>query len=154
MAQQHRVVIVGGGFAGLNAAKALKRAPVSVTLIDRRNYHLFQPLLYQVATGGLSPADIATPIRALLSKQKNAQVFLGEVDRIDAEARQVCFVDGSRQGYDTLIIATGATHSYFGNDAWAEAAPGLKTLDDAVQIRRRILRARSSWIASIARYSS
>lgn len=111
----HHVVIVGGGFAGLNAAKVLKRAPVSVTLIDRRNHHLFQPPLYQVATGGLSPADIATPIRALLSKQKNARVILGEVDRIDVAARQVCLADGARQGYDTLIVATGATHSYFGN---------------------------------------
>ena len=138
MSEEHHVVIVGGGFAGLNAAKALKRARSRVTLIDRQNYHLFQPLLYQVATGGLSPADIATPIRALLRGQKNAQVILGEVDWIDIAARRVLLGDGEEVEYDTLILATGARHSYFGREEWAEAAPGLKTIEDAIEIRRRI----------------
>ena len=124
MRGEHHVVTVGGGFAGLNAAKALKRAPVRVTLIDRRNHHLFRPLLYQVATGGLSPADIATPIRALLSKQKNVQVILGEVDRSDVDARQVCLADGARRDYDTLIVATGA----------GPRRPGNLELGDAAQV--------------------
>ena len=138
MKGDHHVVIVGGGFAGLNAAKALNRAPASVTLVDRRNHHVFQPLLYQVATGGLSPADIATPIRALLRKQKNVQVILGEVASIDISAKRVLMSDGHQVDYDTLVLATGATHSYFGREDWADTAPGLKTLEDATEIRRRI----------------
>lgn len=138
MSGGHHVVIVGGGFAGLNAAKALSRAPARVTLIDRRNHHLFQPLLYQVATGGLSPADIATPIRALMRGQKNARVILGEVVEVHVDPGQVVLSDGDKIDYDTLVLATGARHSYFGKEEWAEAAPGLKTLEDAAEIRRRI----------------
>ena len=134
----HQIVIVGGGFAGLNAAKALSRAPARVTLIDRRNHHLFQPLLYQVATGGLSPADISTPIRALLRGQENARVILGEVVEVDVVTRQVMLSDGDKIDYDTLVLATGVRHSYFGKDEWAEAAPGLKTIEEATEIRRRI----------------
>jgi len=133
------VVIVGGGFAGLNAARALRKAPVQVTLIDKRNFHLFQPLLYQVASGGLSPADISTPIRALLRKQRNARVLLGEVTSVDVASRQVQLVDGERISYDTLVLATGASHSYFGHDEWADVAPALKTIEDATEIRKRIL---------------
>ena len=139
MSKQHHVVIVGGGFAGLNAARALKDAPVRVTLIDRRNYHLFQPLLYQVATGGLSPADISTPIRALLRKQENAQVILAEVESIDVANRSVVLFDGKQVNYDTLVLATGARPSYFGRDEWAKDAPALKAIEDATEIRRRIL---------------
>ncbi len=139
MNEKHRVVIVGGGFAGLNAAKALHKAPVEITLIDRKNYYLFQPLLYQVATGGLSPADISTPIRGLLHKQKNARVVLGEVDSVDVTGHALLLSDGERLEYDTLVLAAGSSHSYFGNDRWAKAAPGLKTLDDATEVRRRIL---------------
>lgn len=135
----HRVVIVGGGFAGLSAAKALKKAPVDVTLIDRKNYHLFQPLLYQVAIGGLSPADISIPIRGLLRNQKNARVILGEVESVNPADRTLKLSDGEKVDYDTLLLATGSSHSYFGNDRWSGAAPGLKTLDDATEIRRRIL---------------
>src|SRR3954464_2290970 len=119
----HRVVIVGGGFGGLYAARTLGRAPVSVTVIDRRNFHLFQPLLYQVATGALSPGEIASPLRYVLNKQKNANVMLGEVVDIDAAAHYVELSDGSRVGYDTLILATGSTHHYFGHPEWAEFAP-------------------------------
>ena len=136
----HRVVIVGGGFGGLSAAKALRRAPVDVTLIDRRNFHLFQPLLYQVATGALSPADISAPLRSVLRRQRNTRVLLDEVVGIDARARRVRLTQGTCD-YDTLIVATGAHHQYFGNDAWAEHAPGLKTVEDATQMRSRILRA-------------
>lgn len=139
MSEKHRIVIVGGGFAGINAAKALKKAPVEVTLIDRKNYYLFQPLLYQVAPGGLSPADISTPIRGLLRKQKNAHVVLGEVISVDAAGRSLLLSDGERVKYDTLVLAAGSGHSYFGNDGWAQAAPGLKTLDDATEVRGRIL---------------
>jgi NADH dehydrogenase len=139
MAQTHRVVIIGGGFAGLNAARRLRKAAVEVTLIDRKNHHLFQPLLYQVATAGLSPGDIAEPIRGILRKQKNARVRLGEVVGIDVEAREVALADGAKVGYDTLLIATGATHNYFGHPEWEAHAPGLKTLDDAISIRRRFL---------------
>ena len=135
---QHRVVIVGAGFAGLKAAAAFKRAPVEVTVIDRRNHHLFQPLLYQVATGALSPADISAPIRGLLSNQKNCRVILGEVSGFDVPRRHVLLDDG-QVPYETLIVATGASHSYFGHDEWAEFAPGLKTLEDATTIRRRLL---------------
>ncbi|MBD2214846.1 NAD(P)/FAD-dependent oxidoreductase [Nostoc linckia FACHB-104] len=136
----HEVVIVGGGFGGLYAAKALAKAPVNVTLIDKRNFHLFQPLLYQVATGTLSPADISSPLRSVLSKSKNTQVLLGSVDDIDPQAQKV-LVDGEAIPYDTLIVATGAKHSYFGKDDWEEFAPGLKTVEDAVEMRRRIFKA-------------
>jgi NADH dehydrogenase len=135
---QHKVVIIGGGFAGLAAAKALKKADAQVTLIDRRNHHVFQPLLYQVATGGLSPADISAPIRGMLSRQKNARVLLGEVTGIDAGRKELSTTTGVVQ-YDTLIVATGASHSYFGHDQWAEHAPGLKTIEDATSIRRKVL---------------
>ncbi len=137
--KRQSVVIVGGGFAGLNAANQLRKAPADVTVIDRRNHHLFQPLLYQVATGSLSPADISAPIRALLKSQANARVILGEVERIDAADRAVELIDGGRLPYDTLVIASGSGHSYFGRDDWAQAAPALKTLEDAIEIRRRIL---------------
>lgn len=136
----HQVVIVGGGFGGLYAAKALAKAAVNVTLIDKRNFHLFQPLLYQVATGTLSPADISSPLRSVLSKSKNTKVLLGSVDDIDAEAQKV-LVGGEAIAYDTLIVATGAKHSYFGKDDWEEFAPGLKTVEDAIQMRRRIFTA-------------
>src|SRR6186713_3099367 len=138
--QPHHVVIVGGGFAGLYAAKNLARnRSVAVTLVDRRNFHLFQPLLYQVATGALSPGEIAQPLRSIFRKQRNTTVLLGEAVRIDPEAREVVLSDGGPIGYDTLIVATGARHSYFGHDEWASFAPGLKTIDDAIEIRRRIL---------------
>src|SRR5262249_31348288 len=116
----------------------LRRTPVRLTLIDRRNFHLFQPLLYQVATGGLSPANIASPLRSLLERQKNAQVLLGEVVAVDAANRQVVLQDGDRIRYDTLIIAAGARHHYFGHSEWEGLAPGLKTIEDATDIRRRI----------------
>ncbi|BAB73084.1 NAD(P)/FAD-dependent oxidoreductase [Anabaena sp. FACHB-709] len=136
----HKVVIVGGGFGGLYAAKALAKAKVDVTLIDKRNFHLFQPLLYQVATGTLSPADISSPLRAVLSKSKNTQVLLGEVNDIDPEAQELVMGD-EKIPYDTLIVATGAKHSYFGKDNWEEFAPGLKTVEDAIEMRRRIFTA-------------
>jgi len=135
-----RVVIVGAGFAGLTAAKRLGKAAVRLTVIDRRNYHLFQPLLYQVATAGLSPADIATPIRSILSNQRNTTVLLGKVTGIDKDARAV-ELDDRRIPYDILIVATGARHAYFGRDDWERVAPGLKKIDDATDIRRRILMA-------------
>lgn len=138
---RHRVVIVGAGFAGLSAAKALKDAPVEVTLVDRHNYHLFQPLLYQVATAALSPADIAWPVRSILKAQKNVRVLLNRVTGIDGRGKRVLLASGAALAYDTLILATGAQHSYFGRDAWAGTAPGLKTIDDATEIRRRILSA-------------
>jgi len=134
-----RVVIVGGGFAGLNAAMALKGAHADVTLVDRRNFHLFQPLLYQVATAGLSPADIASPLRHVLRKQKNCRVVLAEPRAVDLAKRHVIFEDGVVIEYDWLILAAGATHSYFGHDEWEQIAPGLKTVEDATEIRRRIL---------------
>ncbi len=134
-----RVVIVGGGFAGLNATKALADAPVDITLIDRRNHHLFAPLLYQVATAQLSPANIAQPIRGVLGRQKNLDVMLAEVVGVDVDARRVRLATGGHVDYDYLILAVGATHSYFGNDQWAPMAPGLKTIEDALTIRRRIL---------------
>jgi NADH dehydrogenase len=134
-----RVVIIGCGFGGLEAARALRSAPVDVTLVDRTNHHLFQPLLYQVATAGLSAPAIAAPIRHLFRRQRNATVLLGEVVRIDVQARAVCLKDGLALPYDHLIVAAGAAHSYFGNDQWAPYAPGLKTLDDAFDIRGRIL---------------
>ncbi len=135
-----RVVIVGAGFGGIACARALRHAPASITLIDRQNYHLFQPLLYQVATAGLSPADIAIPIRAIFRDQFNAKVLLATVTGIDTERREV-LADGLKLPYDHLVIATGATHSYFGRDAWAPFAPGLKRVDDATLVRRRILEA-------------
>ncbi|MBW4684753.1 MAG: NAD(P)/FAD-dependent oxidoreductase [Komarekiella atlantica HA4396-MV6] len=133
----HQVVIVGGGFGGLYAAKALNTANVNVTLIDKRNFHLFQPLLYQVATGTLSPSDISAPLRSVFSKSKNTKVLLGEVNDIDPKAQQVILGDEVVH-YDTLIVATGANHSYFGKDNWKEVAPGLKTVEDAIEMRRRI----------------
>ncbi len=133
------VVILGCGFGGLEAAKALARAPVRVTVIDRCNHHLFQPLLYQVATAGLSAPSIAAPIRHIFRKQRNLTVLMGEAGGIDVARREVLLNDGAQISYDYLIVATGATHSYFGNDAWAVHAPGLKTLEDAFEIRKRIL---------------
>ena len=139
MDRVHEVVIIGGGFAGLNAALQLKKAKARITLIDRRNHHLFQPLLYQVATGGLSPADISAPIRALLAKQKNTRVLLGNVVNIEPQTREVHLESGQSISYDSLILATGANHAYFGNDQWEADAPGLKTLEDATRIRHKIL---------------
>jgi len=132
------VVIIGGGFGGLTAAQALAGAPVQVTLLDRRNHHVFQPLLYQVATAGLSATDIAAPLRHILRRASNVTVLLADVVRVDTEARKVVLADGE-VGYDFLVLATGATHSYFGHDDWAFHAPGLKTLEDALFIRRRTL---------------
>jgi len=134
---EHRLVIIGGGFGGLYAAQSLKNAALEVTLIDRRNFHLFQPLLYQVATGWLSPANIASTLRAVLKRQKNARVLLGEAIDIDVNKRQVMLANG-RVDYDTLIVATGSRHHYFGNDHWEALAPGLKTIEDATEMRRRI----------------
>ena len=137
---RHRVVIVGGGFAGLYAAKQLGIDPeVALTVVDRRNFHLFQPMLYQVATGALSPGEIAQPLRSVLRKQRNTTVILGEAVGLDPERREVLLSDGGPIAYDTLIVAAGAHHTYFGRDDWAEVAPGLKTLEDATEIRRRIL---------------
>lgn len=133
-----RLIIIGGGFAGLTLARALKSAPLDITLVDRRNHHLFQPLLYQVATASLSPADIAWPIRKVLSHQKNATVLLGEAVRIDAARRVVVLTDGELP-YDLLALCAGVSHSYFGHEQWASLAPGLKSIEDAVEIRRRFL---------------
>ena len=133
-----RVVIIGGGFGGLEAAKALGKVDVRVTLLDRNNHHLFQPLLYQVATAALSPADIAEPLRHILRKQENAEVILGEAERIDVHRKKVVLTDGELD-YDFLIVAAGARHSYFGHEEWEKFAPGLKSLDDALEIRRRML---------------
>jgi NADH:ubiquinone reductase (H+-translocating) len=135
---RHHVVIVGGGFGGLYAAKALGKAAVKVTLIDKRNFHLFQPLLYQVATGGLSAGDISSPLRAILSKQKNVQVLMGEVTGIQAANQQVLLKSGETVSYDSLIVATGSSHHYFGKDEWSAIAPGMKTIEDALEVRRRI----------------
>jgi len=132
------VIVIGGGFAGLDAARALAGAPVRVTLLDRHNHHVFQPLLYQVATAALSPGDIASPIRWILRHQENVEVFLADVTAIDTSARMVTN-DGATLSYDYLIVATGANHAYFGHDDWAKRAPGLKTLDDALEMRRRVL---------------
>jgi NADH:quinone reductase (non-electrogenic) len=137
MAEPH-IVVIGGGFGGLAAARALAKARAQITLLDRHNHHLFQPLLYQVATAGLSPAEIASPIRRILSAQRNATVLLAEATAVDPEAKRIRLADGDLS-YDQLILATGATHSYFGHDDWATHAPGLKTLDDALEIRRRVL---------------
>jgi NADH:ubiquinone reductase (H+-translocating) len=133
----HHVVIIGGGFGGLYAAKALRRAPVRVTLVDRRNFHLFQPLLYQVATGGVSAGDIAYPLRSIFARDRHFSVVMGEVTDIDVSQRTVHLRDG-RLTYDTLILAPGSTHQYFGHDDWARHAPALKTIEDALEIRRRI----------------
>jgi len=139
MPETHRVVILGGGFGGLNAAQKLKHAPVEVTLIDRRNFHLFQPLLYQVATGSLSPGEIAAPLRGVLSRQKNAQVLLGEATDIDPEGKRVILRDGAAYPYDSLIVATGSKTSYYGNEDWRMWAPSLKTVEEATAIRHKIL---------------
>ncbi len=136
--QKPRVVIVGGGFGGVAAAKKLRRSNVEIILIDRRNYHLFQPLLYQVATAALNPSDIASPIRQIFRKQKNVISAMGEVEKVDLANRRI-YVKGQAISYDYLVLAAGATHSYFGNDQWSDAAPGLKTLEDATEIRRRFL---------------
>ncbi len=136
----HHVVIIGGGFGGLHAAQSLGNAPVRVTLIDKRNFHLFQPLLYQVATGGLSPADISSPLRSILNKHQNIKVLMGEVKDVDPHQQKI-FLNKGEITYDTLIVATGVSHHYFGNDQWAPTAPGLKTVEDALEMRRRIFMA-------------
>jgi NADH:ubiquinone reductase (H+-translocating) len=136
-ATPHHVVILGGGFGGLLTAQSLRKAPVRVTLVDRRNFHLFQPLLYQVATGGLSAANIATPLRSILRRQRNANVLLAEAVNFDLAGRRVLLSDGEIS-YDTLVVATGSTHSYFGHDEWRTLAPGLKSIEDATEIRRRV----------------
>lgn len=136
--QKPRVLIVGGGFAGLACARSLVDAPVEITLADRHNYHLFQPLLYQVASAVLSPADIAQPIRRLLRNQQNTQVVLAELLKIDL-SQQLAHFDTTYIAYDYLVLAAGATHSYFGHDNWSNRAPGLKTVEDALEIRRRVL---------------
>ncbi|QEL13489.1 NAD(P)/FAD-dependent oxidoreductase [Limnoglobus roseus] len=137
---RHHVVVIGGGFAGLYCAQGLGRSPVDVTLVDRRNFHLFQPLLYQVATGSLSPANIAAPLRTILKRQANVRVWLGEVSDFDTVKKEVALADGSRLPYDTLVVACGSHHHYFGHDAeWEPIAPGLKTIEDATEIRRNIL---------------
>src|SRR3989454_8155955 len=139
MGEKHRVVILGGGFGGLAAAQKLKRAPVEVTLIDRRNFHLFQPLLYQVATGSLSPGEIAAPLRGVLRRQKNTRVLLGEAVDVDPQAKRVFLRDGATFEYDSLVVATGSQSSYYGNDAWREWAPSLKSVEEATAIRHKIL---------------
>jgi len=139
MEPKHRVVILGGGFGGLAAAQKLKRAPVEVTLIDRRNFHLFQPLLYQVATGSLSPGEIAAPLRGSLSRQKNACVLLGEAVDVDPEAKRVILRDGAAFEYDSLIVGTGSQTSYYGKDEWRQWAPSLKSIEEATAIRHKIL---------------
>lgn len=136
----HEVVIIGGGFGGMYTAKGLGSANVNVTVIDKRNFHLFQPLLYQVATGTLSPSDISAPLRSILSKSKNTKVLLGEVKDVDTKTQEVILNDRAVR-YDTLVVAAGANHSYFGNDEWKEVAPGLKTIEDALEIRGRIFNA-------------
>jgi NADH dehydrogenase len=141
MASRFHVVIIGGGFGGLNAARAFDSVPADVTLIDRRNFHLFQPLLYQVATGGLSPGDIAAPLRSVLSKEKNVTVLLDEVTEIDPTARLLKLQNSAPVQYDALILAAGAESSYFGHDEWSTVAPSLKTIEDATEIRGRILKA-------------
>src|SRR5260370_2437135 len=139
MEEKHRVVILGGGFGGLADAQKLKRAPVEVTVIDRRNFHRFQPLLYQVATGWLSPGEIAASIRGVLRRQKNTSVLLGEAVDVDPQAKRVILLDGATFEYDSLIAATGTQTSYYGNDSWREWAPSLKSVEDATAIRHKIL---------------
>src|SRR5260370_26207959 len=133
-----RVVILGGGFGGLYAAKALKKAPIHLTVLDRRNFHLFQPLLYQVATGSLSPGEIASPLRSVLRRQRNTEVLLGEAVDLDAERRKL-ILDSGELEYDTLIVATGSWDHYFEHDEWQRVAPGLKTIESATEIRHKIL---------------
>ena len=137
--EKSRVVIIGAGFAGITAAQRLGKLPVDVTIIDRKNHHTFQPLLYQVALAVLSPGDIAQPIRSIVHKNRNTEVVMDEVLSIDTTARQVALASGAFMAYDYLIVATGSTHSYFGHDEWAKVAPGLKTIEDATDIRRRVL---------------
>ena len=139
MSEQHRVLILGGGFAGLVAAQTLKRANVEITLLDKRNFHLFQPLLYQVATGSLSPAEIAAPLRSVFSHQKNVEVLLGEAVDIDPAAKRVLLADGGAFPFDTLIIATGSQTSYYGKDDWRENAPSLKSVEEATAMRHKLL---------------
>ncbi len=139
MSERPKVIIIGGGFGGLSAAEALKSAPVDVTLIDRRNYHLFQPLLYQVATGSLSPGEIAAPIRGILSRQKNTRVLLGDVEDIEPVAKRVQLADGASFEYDSLIVAAGSQTSYYGHDEWQKWAPGLKSVEEATTLRHKIL---------------
>src|SRR5881628_488245 len=138
MTDRPHVVVVGGGFGGLSAARALAGRPVRVTLLDRRNHHLFQPLLYQVATAALNASDIAAPLRSILRRTHNVTVLLAEVERVDLAARRLVLERGEL-GYDALVLAAGAGHSYFGHDEWEVFAPGLKTLEDALEIRRRVL---------------
>ena len=133
-----RIVIIGGGFGGLKAAESLARLPVQITLVDRKNHHTFQPLLYQVATAGLSPAEIAAPIREILARHENVEVLLGEVSSFDLEHR-IVKLHGFELAYDYLVVAAGASHAYFGHDEWEPLAPGLKTIEDALEIRRRVL---------------
>jgi NADH dehydrogenase len=137
--ERHRVVIVGGGFGGVYAARALRHAPVDVALIDRRNFHTFSPMLYQAATGAVAPSEVSQPLRAMLRRQRNARVILGEVTDLDAERRSLTLSDGTELEYDTLVVATGTQLSYFGHEEWRELAPGLKTVEDATEIRRRAL---------------
>jgi NADH dehydrogenase/putative oxidoreductase len=139
LASLPRVVVIGAGFGGLACARALRHAPVTVTLLDRHNYHLFQPLLYQVATAGLAPSDVAVPVRELFREQRSARVLLGTVVGVDRERREVRLAGGGRLAYDYLVLATGASHSYFGRDDWAPHAPGLKRIEDATEVRRRVL---------------
>ena len=134
----HRVAIVGGGFGGLYAAKKLRKAPVDLLLVDRRNFHLFQPLLYEVATGALSPGEIAAPLRAVLGRQENTRVLLGAVVDLNADERWLALDDGTRHFYDSLIVAAGAQNFYYGHDEWARVAPGLKSIEDATHIRHKI----------------
>jgi NADH dehydrogenase len=139
MSGRSKVIIIGGGFGGLSAAQALKSAPVDVTVIDRRNYHLFQPLLYQVATGSLSPGEVAAPLRGVLSRQKNTRVLLGDVEDIDPVAKRVLLADGASFEYDSLIVAAGSQTSYYGHDEWQKWAPGLKSVEEAITLRHKIL---------------
>src|ERR1700756_1304713 len=139
MSGQSKVVVIGGGFGGLSAAQALKSAPVDVTLIDRRNYHLFQPLLYQVATGSLSPGQIAAPLRGVLSRQKNTRVLMGDVVDLDPTAKRLVLSDGATFEYDSLIVAAGSQTSYYGHDGWRQWAPGMKSIEEATNIRHKIL---------------
>src|SRR5258705_5026363 len=139
MTSSRNVVIVGGGFAGLSAARALRSAPVDVTVVDRRNYHLFQPLLYQVATGSLSPGEVAAPLRGVLGRQRNTRVLLGQMADLDPKGKRVLLADGAWLEYDSLVIAIGSQTSYFGHDAWKEWAPGLKRIDQTVNVRHQVL---------------
>src|SRR5690606_15607822 len=137
--KRRHIVIVGGGFGGINAARVLRKSDAKITLIDKTNHHLFQPLLYQVATAALSPGDIAAPIRAIVGKNPNIDVLMGEVERVDAASKSLVMVGGRTIEYDQLILAPGSQYNYFKNDAWEEFAPGLKTIGDALEIRERIL---------------